>query len=174
MISTSFALQAGNVEMISQDYKRPVKRGTHFQWGEWAQDNGDRHTVKGVNHMSTEENKAFIRSYLDAFSGKDKTKEKLEQFIADPELIQHALASEAAFPKYEIIADEMIAEGDRVSIMARMRGVHTGDFHGIPPTGKQVETPLAVIYRLADGMIAESWVYTDRMTMLEQLGVMPG
>jgi predicted ester cyclase len=123
--------------------------------------------------MSIEENKAFIHRYLDAFSGKDKPKEKLEQFIADPELIQHGLAAEAAFPKYELIADEMVAEGDRVWMMGRLRGVHTGDFHGIPPTGKQVECPLAVIYRLADGKIAESWVYTDRMTMLEQLGVMP-
>ena len=124
--------------------------------------------------MSIEENKAFIRSYIDAFSGKDKPKEKLEQFIADQELIQHGLVFEAAFPKYEIFADEMIAEGDRVCIMGRTRGVHQGDLHGIPPTGKQVECPLAVIYRLADGKIAESWIYTDRMTMLEQLGVMPG
>jgi predicted ester cyclase len=124
--------------------------------------------------MSTDENKAFIYSYLDAFSGKDKPKKKMEQFVSDPDLIQHGLATEAAFPKYELIADEMVAEDDRVCIMGRMRGVHTGDFHGIPPTGKQVECPLAVIYRLADGKIAESWVYTDRMTMLEQLGVMPG
>ena len=124
--------------------------------------------------MSIEENKAFTHNYLDAFSGKDKPKEKLEQFIADPELIQHGLATEAVFPKYELLADEMVAEGDWVCIMARMRGVHKGDMQGIPPTGKQVECPLAVIYRLADGKIAESWVYTDRMTMLEQLGVMPG
>jgi ketosteroid isomerase-like protein len=124
--------------------------------------------------MTIEENKAFIRSYLDAFSGKDKPKGKLEQYIADPELIQHGLAAEAAFPKYELLADEMVAEGDRVWMMGRMRGVHNGDLQGIPPTGKQVECPMAVIYRLADGKIAESWVYTDRMTMLEQLGVMPG
>lgn len=124
--------------------------------------------------MSIEDNKAFIHSYFDAFSGKDKPKEKLEEFLADQELIQHGLATEAAFPNYEIIADEMFAEGDQVCILGRMRGVHKGDFHGIPPTGKQVECPLAVIYRLAEGKIAESWVYTDRMTMLEQLGVMPG
>jgi predicted ester cyclase len=146
----------------------------HYEWGECAQDNGDQRKYSGGIRMSIEENKAFIRSYLGAFSGKDKPKEKLEQFIADPELIQHGLATEAAFPKYELFADEMAAEGDRVWMMGRLRGVHTGEFHGIPPTGKQVECPLAVIYRLADGKIAESWVYTDRMTMLEQLGVMPG
>ena len=124
--------------------------------------------------MSTEENKAFIRRYLEVFSGKDKPQEVLEQYISDPELIKHALANEAAFPKYEIIADEMIAEGDRVCILGRMRGVHMGDLQGIPPTGKQVENPLVVIYRLADGKIAESRVYQDRMTMMEQLGVLPG
>lgn len=124
--------------------------------------------------MSIEENKAFIRDYLEVFSGKDKPQEILEQYISDPELIQHALAFEAAFPKYEIIADDLIAEGDRVCILGRMRGVHMGDLHGIPPTGKQVDNTLAVIYRLADGKIAESLIYQDRMTMLEQLGVMPG
>ena len=124
--------------------------------------------------MSTEENKAFIRNYLEVFSGKDKPQEILEQYIEDPELIQHALAFEAAFPKYEITADEMIAEGDWVCIMGRVRGVHQGDLHEIPPTGKQVEINLAVFYRLADGKIAESTIYQDQMTLMEQLGVLPG
>ena len=124
--------------------------------------------------MSIEENKAFIRSYLEVFSGKDKPKEILEQYISDPELIQHALVFEAAFPKYEITADEMIAEGDWVCIMGRVRGIHKGDLHGIPPTGKQVKINLAVFYRLADGKIAESTIYQDQMTLMEQLGVLPG
>ena len=124
--------------------------------------------------MSIEENKAFISSYLEVFSGKDKPKEILEQYISDPELIEHALVFEAAFPKYEISADKMIAEGDWVCIMGQVRAVHQGDLHGIPPTGKQVEINLAVFYRLADGKIAESTIYQDQMTLMEQLGVLPG
>jgi predicted ester cyclase len=124
--------------------------------------------------MSIENNKAHIHSYLDALSGKDKPKEKLAFFIADQALIQHSLAFEAAFPKYQIFADEMIGEGDKVSVLARFRGVHHGDLMGIPPTGKQVEVPFAATYRVADGKIAEHWMSFDRMAMMEQLGVMPG
>ena len=124
--------------------------------------------------MSIEENKAFIRKYLEVFSGKDKPKELLEQYTSDPELIEQVLVIEAAFPKFENIVDEMIAEGDWVCIFGRFRGVHKGDLNGIPPTGKQVENPTAVFYRLAEGKIAKGWIFRDRMRTFEQLGVLPG
>ena len=126
--------------------------------------------------MSTEENKAFIRRYLDAFSGKAKPRELLDQYIADSdeELKQHALAFEAAFPHYEITADDMIAEGDKVAVLARFRGTHQGDLMGIAPTGKEAEVPFAITYRIADGMIVEHWMSFDRMAMMDQLGLVPG
>jgi predicted ester cyclase len=125
--------------------------------------------------MSTETNKAFIQDYLDALSGKDKPMEMQDQYIAetDEELKQHIIFFAASFTHYEVIADDMIAEGDKVSVLARFCGAHRGELLGIAPTGKEVDVPFAITYRLADGMIAEHWMSFDRMALMEQLGVAP-
>ena len=54
-----------------------------------------------------------------------------------------------------------------------MRGTHTGDFFGIPPTGRRVELPGVHIMRIANGRIAEHWGSNDDLGMMRQLGVIP-
>jgi predicted ester cyclase len=125
--------------------------------------------------MSADSNKAYIRRYLDALSGKDKPRAIQDQYIADSdeELKDHIIFFEASFPRYEVIADDMIAEGDKVAVLARFLGVHDGDLQGIAPTGKAVDVPFAITYRLAGGKIAQHWMSFDRMALMEQLGVAP-
>ena len=125
--------------------------------------------------MSVQENKAFIGRYLDAVSGKDKPRAVQDEYIADSdeELKDHIMFFEASFPHYEVIADDMIAEGDKVSVLARLRGVHKGELSGVAPTGKEVDLPFAITYRLAGGKIVQHWMSLDRMALMEQLGVAP-
>lgn len=98
-----------------------------------------------------EANKAFVREYLGAWSGKPKTEEQLRDFTTSEALIEHVKMFEAAFPRYELLIDDMVAEGDKVVIRARARGTHEGEFAGIAPTGRQMETPALVMYRLEGG-----------------------
>jgi len=125
--------------------------------------------------MSTENNKAFVRKFLHALSGKDKPRALQDEYIAasDEELKNHIMFFEASFPHYELIADDMIAEGDRVSVLARFRGAHKGDLMGIAPTDKEVNLPFAITYRLGGGKIVQHWMSIDRMALMEQLGVAP-
>jgi len=125
--------------------------------------------------MSAQENKAFVGRYLDAISGKDKPRAVQDEYIADSdeELKDHIMFFEASFPHYEVIADDMIAEGDKVSVLARFRGAHKGELLGIAPTGKEVDVPFAITYRLAGGKIIQHWMSFDRMALMEQLGVAP-
>ena len=125
--------------------------------------------------MSVQENKAFVGRYLDAVSGKDKPRSVQDEYIADSDevLKDHIIFFEASFPHYEVIADDMIAEGDKVSVLARFRGVHKGELLGIAPTGKEVDVPFAITYRLAGGKIIQHWMSFDRMALMEQLGVAP-
>jgi predicted ester cyclase len=125
--------------------------------------------------MSTETNKAFVSRYLEALSGKEKPRAVQDEYIADTdeELKDHIIFFEASFPRYEVIADDMIAEGDKVAVLARFRGVHNGDLTGIAPTGKEVDVPFAITYRLAGGKITQHWMSFDRMALMEQLGVAP-
>ena len=125
--------------------------------------------------MSTGETKAFLRRYLDALSGKDKPAATIDTYIADSdeELKQHIVFNEAAFPRYKLIADDMIAEGDKVAVHARFEGTHQGELMGIPPTGKEVSVPFIITYRIAEGKIVQHWMSFDRMALMEQLGVAP-
>jgi predicted ester cyclase len=73
----------------------------------------------------------------------------------------------------QLIAEDMIAEGDKVVVRSTFRGTHKGDLMGIPPTGKQVTMPLILIYRIADDKIVEHWMQADALGLLQQLGVIP-
>ena len=123
--------------------------------------------------MSTEDNKTFIRRYFEAISGKDKPTAVVNRYVTDEELKHHIAFNEAAFPNYELIAEDMIAEGDKVVVRSTFRGTHKGDLMGIAPTGKQVTMPLILIYRIADDKIVEHWMQTDALGMMQQLGVIP-
>jgi len=54
----------------------------------------------------------------------------------------------------------------------RVRGVHTGDFMGIAPTQKEIDTTTISIVRIDNGKIVERWNVTDRLEIARQLGIL--
>ena len=120
----------------------------------------------------TRKNKEFIIRYYNAISGVVKTNELVVKFTTDEELIGHIAFFEASFPKYELFADEMTAEGNRVVVRARMKGCHEGEFNGIMPTHRKVEIPFVINYEIENGKIVHHWIIADQISLLEQLGVM--
>ncbi len=117
-------------------------------------------------------NKEFIIRYFNAMTEANVTRELLEQYITDEELIGHILFFESVFPNYEIFVDEMLAEGNRVIVRGRLKGQHEGEFNGILPTHRIVEFPLVISYQIEDGKIVHHWLMADSMALMEQLGVM--
>ncbi len=79
----------------------------------------------------------------------------------------------AAFPDLQFIVDDQIAEGDKMCVRYHFHGTHMGDFHGIPPTRKQIVYSGILIYRMANGKIAEQWTELDLLSFLRQLGALP-
>ena len=79
-----------------------------------------------------------------------------------------------AFPdiNFEIVA--MAADGDEVWIHNISRGTHKGEFMGVPATGNSIEVAAIDRVRVRDGRMVEHWGVTDVMTMMQQLGVVPG
>ena len=122
--------------------------------------------------MSASENTAFIRRYLDAINGTEKPAAVVDQFIseADALLKQHIAGYEAAFPRYALIAEDMIAEADKVVVRFTFRATYGGGFMNIPATGQQVAMPGIIIYRIADGKIVEHWMQVDSAALMQQLG----
>jgi predicted ester cyclase len=125
--------------------------------------------------MSAESNKAFIRRYFGALSGKDKPRSIQDQYIADSDevLKDHIIAFEAAFPHYELIADDMVAEADQVAVLTTFKGTHKGEFFGAAPTGKDVTMPIMLIYRISGDKIVEHSMVADLLGLMQQLGAVP-
>lgn len=121
--------------------------------------------------MKTLDLRQFIQEYWGALSGKPKPLSVLKEYISDDEFIQHVLVYEKAFPKYELVADDFICEDDKVAIRARVKGTHSGDLMGIPPTGKTIEVPLSVIYQVKDNKVTNGWLFIDQMELMQQLGL---
>ena len=75
-----------------------------------------------------------------------------------------------AFPDMKGEIEDMVAEGDEVVVRVINTGTHTATFYGIPATGKKVAIE-AMLVRVKDGKVVESWAITDTFGTMMQLGV---
>ena len=115
------------------------------------------------------DNKIFISEYFEALSGKPKTRELIAEYVSEEALTQHILETEAAFPDYQLVAEDVLAEGDKVVVRAMIHARHLGSFAGIPATGKTVEAGLIIIYQVQDRKIVNHWMQFDAMALMQQL-----
>jgi predicted ester cyclase len=68
---------------------------------------------------------------------------------------------------------EVIAEGDRVAVRLTSSAVQSGEFMGLPPSGKRYTIEEIHILRIAGDRVAEHWHQFDQLGMMRQLGEMP-
>ena len=123
--------------------------------------------------MNPQANKSLIREYFAALSGKEKPASVVDRYVDDVDLKHHIDFFEAAFPRYELVADDMIAEGDKVVVRTTFRAAQNGAFMGMPPSGTAVTMPFIIIYRIANSKIAEHWMVADQLGLMQQLGALP-
>ena len=137
--------------------------------------------------MSTEDNKALMRRFLEEVFNKKKLA-AIDEFLA-PNHVDHTLPpglpggpegtkqaismTLTAFPDLHLTVEDMIAEGDKVVTRFTTHGTQQRAFGGIPPTGKHVKVSTIEITRIAGGKLVEDWGLDDRLGMLQQLGVIP-
>ena len=121
--------------------------------------------------MVTVNPKTFILEYFEALSGKPKTIELIKKYVSDEHLAGHIMAYEESFPCYELIAEDLICETDKVAVRARVKAQHKGKLMGYEPTGKPIDIPLSVIYQIEDDKISKGWIYLDQLELMKQLGI---
>ena len=133
--------------------------------------------------MSTEENKALVRRFYEAFSRQNTA--ALDQFAA-ADFVDHDLPPGvpptlegakqylgmflAAFPDIHNMVEDMVAEGDKVVARVYFSGTHTGEFQGMPATGKQIKIEAFDMFRIANGKLVDHWGVFDALGMMQQLG----
>jgi steroid delta-isomerase-like uncharacterized protein len=80
---------------------------------------------------------------------------------------------QAAFSNKVCIDEARIAEGEWMAAFGRQEATHSGEFMGIPPTGKRVEIRYMDFWKVKDGKIVDNWVMVDFPHVMRQLGVDP-
>jgi steroid delta-isomerase-like uncharacterized protein len=134
--------------------------------------------------MSIENNKELARRLTQLLDRDDV--EQIEQLLA-PEFVSHFAglsqplnreqyiqvnqAARSAFSDLSRTVEDLIAEGDKVTLRITARGTHTGIFQGIAASGKKTEITGIAIRRIVDGKIVEEWVVNDQLGLMQQLGI---
>ncbi len=73
-------------------------------------------------------------------------------------------------PDIQFVVEDVLAENDRVAIRWKWTGTHRGELNGFAPSNKRLENEGIAIYQLADGKVVRSWLQTDRLGVLQQVG----
>ena len=138
--------------------------------------------------MSLEKNKVVIRRLYEAFNKHDPS--LLDEIIAidfvdarntpfELRGLESYKKFEAtfikAFPDYQDTIEDIIAEGDKVWVLGKVTGTHTGEweFLGIKfaPSGKKIAWTAVNIFHIVNGKIVERKSLRDMLDFLRQLGV---
>jgi predicted ester cyclase len=141
----------------------------------------------GVGTSETERNKAVIRRFIEEVQNHqdwavyDEVNDPSFVNLSAPpgvpadreggKLYLQALAS--AYPDAHVTIDDMIAEGDQVVTKKTFSGTNTGEFAGMPATGRPVTIQYVDIMRIRDGRIVEHWLSMDQLAWMQQLGLAP-
>ena len=75
-----------------------------------------------------------------------------------------------AFTDIRVTIEDQVAEDDKVVTRWSAEGTHSGEFMGIPATGKRVRATGIEIHVIRDGRIAAEWGESDELGLLSQLG----
>jgi steroid delta-isomerase-like uncharacterized protein len=136
--------------------------------------------------MSLQENKDLVQRVVDTIN-EGKLSQAKELYtsdfvnhdpsaptVRDREALMQTLAVwGTGFPDARATIEEMVAEGDKVAKRWTYRGTHSGEFMGIPATGKEISMTAITIYRISGGKVAECWWNYDSLGVMQQLGVIP-
>ena len=121
--------------------------------------------------MVNEEHKAAVHRLLEAFNAQDAA---VFDELGTPEIAQQCKDTMrevyAMYEGHHVDVADMIAEGDKVWARVATRGGHSGEWEGIPPTGKQWTNTGVLFLRFVGGKIAEFEGLFDELGHLKQLG----
>lgn len=84
-----------------------------------------------------------------------------------------ARAFYGAFDGLQHSVEEVFGTDDRVAVRFVLRGLHTGSFFGIPPTGRPIAVAAHVLLEVEGGKVTKLSGIFDEAGMLRQLGALP-
>ena len=134
--------------------------------------------------MSTQDNKALVQRFYEEVINQ-KNLAALDNFVS-PTAVNHTVPSGLpqgpsqflslhlnAFPDVNATVVDLLADGDKVVALVSIHGTHQGAFRAASPTGKPISVMAINIFRIVNGKMVEHWGLADRLSALQQLGIVP-
>jgi steroid delta-isomerase-like uncharacterized protein len=138
--------------------------------------------------MATEQNRAIALRFAQEGWGTNPGWEQIWNELVTPDAVHHfnsgaepivGLEANKAFnaslfrgfPNIKQTIEDVIAEEDKVVYRATLQGTHTGEFLGIPPTGKSAKINGFTLLRIANNKIVEWWYECNLLEVMKQLGL---
>jgi steroid delta-isomerase-like uncharacterized protein len=77
------------------------------------------------------------------------------------------------FPDVTTVIEDIVGVDETVVVRVLWRGTHTGEYGGVPATGRQVEVRVISMWRFRDGKVVDNWTIQDQFSLLQQVGLLP-
>ncbi len=68
----------------------------------------------------------------------------------------------------------VLVENDLIALRTILTGTHTGDYAGVPATGRPIQTSVSHFFRVRDDQLFEHWWVMDTYRILVKIGRIPG
>lgn len=136
--------------------------------------------------MGIEENKEIVLNHLSIFNEGNL---ELADDIISPDYIYHmpdggtlngpegfkqlVSMTRDALPDVHLEFDSIVDEGDWVVALYTMTATHTGNFMGVPATGRKLELQEACCCRFENNQEVEAIPYNDLLSFYLQIGTYP-
>ena len=133
--------------------------------------------------MTSEEMKALVRHIMEDGFNKQDMSVVYDSFHDDyvrrghgvgsmgslAEHVEDLKARHRAFSNARFTIEALLADGDTVAVKYLFEGEHTGEFGGIPATGRGIRRASAAFFKVRDGKVAEGDVFADGAGLIAQL-----
>ena len=134
--------------------------------------------------FTTEQNKQIVVRFNKEYIELGNTK-SFEELVA-PDVVNHSAPPgtsqgpdgmihflqnvlRTGFPDLTVEILDQVAEGDLVTTRKSIHATHSGDFMGIPPTGKRVTINVIDMIRLRKGKYVEHWGISNISDVIARL-----
>ena len=138
-------------------------------------------------YKEEERNKKVVSQFVEEF--KNKANHDIVDTLFTPDFVSHlpipgipptrdgmklvGKGIVGGFPDVHVTVEELVADHDIVVERTIARGTNTGEFNGIPATGKELTWSELHMYRLENGKIVELTSEINLLGIFSQLGVFP-
>jgi steroid delta-isomerase-like uncharacterized protein len=137
-------------------------------------------TAKDVEARNKAVALSFFEDVLDKGKLEDYGKSHASDFVAHSEGgvasleedMTAAREQRKALPDMRVKVNQIVAEGDLVSVYWTASGTNTAAGWGIPATGKSVTASGMTLFRFERGLIQEEWSVFNMYSILKQLGLL--